>query len=152
MSMLTRWTGNRDFPMMSDFRDIRRQMDQLFNEMFTHLPAELDQGISPKISVDDDGSQVVVRAEIPGFSEKDIKVSILDGMLTISGERKAETREKKNGDSTEKTETYQFVRKMSLPGKIDPDKSAAEIKNGLLTVTLNRTAESRARQIDVKGS
>jgi len=83
-----------------------------------------------------------VVAELPGLSEKDVKITLHNGMLTLKGEKKSES---SNASYTERWHG-QFQRTLSLGPDVDPDKVNASFKNGVLTVTLGKRPEAQ-RQV-----
>lgn len=108
-------------------------------------------GTWPRANLSDNGSSLTVTAEVPGLSEKDVKLSLNQDVLTLAGERKTVVPE---GYMTHRQErpTVQFSRSFSLPCAVDPDRATAEVKDGILTVTLEKAKEAQPRQISVKAS
>ena len=94
-------------------------------------------------------NEVRVSAELPGMDEKDVEVLVEDGTLTIRGERKSETEHKDRHFS----ERYYgpFERSISLPFEVEEDKAEASFRNGVLTVTLPKSAkaEDKAKRIAI---
>ena len=109
---------------------------------------QLFSGWSPALDLYQNNDNVIVRVELPGMRKKDIEISLQDGMLTISGERKSETAE---GDKAERTERYvgKFRRSISLPTQVDSSKVAATYRDGILNVTLPKAEEAKPKQIQV---
>jgi HSP20 family protein len=95
----------------------------------------------PRLELSEIDKEVAVSAELPGLSEKDVQVEIAHGVLSIRGERRAE----RNDDSKFVSERYygSFERQISLDG-VEEDKARAEFKNGVLTVTLPKSEQSRS--------
>lgn len=91
-----------------------------------------------------------VKLEVPGIDPKDIEVLFLDGMLTIRGEKKKETEEKDVRLYRSERSYGTFVRNLRLPGAVDEKVISATFKNGILEVTLPKTAEAKAHAIPVK--
>ena len=93
---------------------------------------------------------VIVKAEVPGVDPKDIEVTLTGGVLTIKGEKREEKEEK--GKRTHRIERAYgaFSRSIDLPEGVDPDNITAECKDGVLTVTLPKKPEAKARQIKVE--
>jgi HSP20 family protein len=94
---------------------------------------------------------VTVSAEIPGLDEKDVEVTLADGVLTIRGEKKSEIEDKQRQFSER---SYgRFERRIAIGREVDEDKVEASFRNGVLTVTLPKTerAQSRARRIAING-
>jgi len=146
--MLTRWSDiDRSFAGMDEFR---RRIDRLFEE-FDGGAANTSPRAVPPMNFYDQGSRLVLTAEVPGLSEKELKLSLQSDLLTVEGERKVRAPE---GYSLHRQEraSYQFSRSVSLPCKVDPDSVSASVKNGVLTITLNKAPESRPRQIAVSAN
>jgi len=91
----------------------------------------------------------VVRAELPGMKKEDIEVTMHDGCLSVSGERKGE--EKHKDAEVYRAERFfgRFQRSVTLPTPVAPDKVKAAYKDGILTITLPKTEEAKPKQIDV---
>jgi len=141
-----------DFPELSW---MRRELDRLTGAM---RPFELfDQGEglaawSPAVDISEDDNSITIKADLPDVDRKDINVSVENGMLTIQGERKREKEEKKKNYHRVERSFGSYVRSFSLPESVDKDKIAAECKNGVLTLTLPKRPEKKAKpaQIEVK--
>lgn len=155
--MLTRWSNwglydfDRDFERtLADFDALRREMNRLFDGSSRTLGAERSVGW-PRIALFDQGTSLVVRAELPGMNEKDVNLSIDQGVLTLRGERSAQAPE---GYSVHRQERghYRFARSFTLPCKVDVEKTKAALENGVLTVTLPKAPEEQPRRIAVSAS
>lgn len=109
-------------------------------------------GWTPAFDVYEEKDKYIVKAELPGMKKEDINVSLHDGNLIISGERKSET--KSEGTEVYRAERYfgKFQRSVSLPPTVATTKVAAEYKDGVLTVTLPKSEEAKPRQIEVNVS
>jgi HSP20 family protein len=139
------WAG---FGRLSSLRD---ELDRLFESPWTELTrtSQLLSGWTPALDVHEDKDNFVVRAELPGMKREDIDVSLHDGALSISGERKTEKK-------YEEAEVYRtercfgkFQRTVTLPAPVAADKVKAQYKDGVLTITLPKTEEAKPKQIDV---
>ena len=97
------------------------------------------------------GEGAKITAELPGMEENDIEVNVYDDVLTIKGEKKEATEEKKDHYVSER-HYGSFHRSFHIPDSIDANKIEASFRNGLLTVTLPKTAEGqkRAKNVEVK--
>lgn len=149
--MLTRWTEfDRSYSLLDEFQS---RMNRLFSELVGHSPEQYREawlgGAWPPINLYDTGKELLLRAEVPGLSEKDIRVTGNQDTLTISGERKVDSPE---GYSVHRQEraAVKFSRSLSVPAKVDLEKATASVKNGLLTITLPKAPEAQPRQITVK--
>jgi len=126
-----------------------------FNRL-SHLGEELSQlfeaplaGWLPALDVQEDKDNYTVRIELPGMKREDIEVSLEDGALTISGERKTET--PVEGTEVHRQERFygKFSRVLTLPTAVAADKVKATYKDGILTVTLAKAEEAKPKQIIV---
>ncbi len=107
---------------------------------------------TPRVDVTEDNENLYVEADIPGVDKKDVKVSVVGDVLTISGEKKKESRdENKNYYRLERT-SGSFSRSFTLPSEIHNDKISAEFTNGVLKITLPKTEEAKVveKQIEIK--
>ena len=110
---------------------------------------QLFTGWSPALDLYQSNDNVIAVAELPGMRKEDIEISLHDGTLTISGERKRER--SSNGEKAERTERYvgTFRRSIALPTRVDASKVGATYRDGILTVTLPKAEEVKPKQIQV---
>jgi HSP20 family protein len=151
--MLTRFTDFNDWPSFgfADFGrtphvQLRRELDRLFGDFERSVaPA------STPVSFEDDGTNFVLRADVPGLSENDIQISVAGNTVTLRGERKLEVPE---GHSVHRRERsgVRFAKSFELPARVDAEKVSATLKLGVLTLTLPRAADVQPRQISIKAS
>lgn len=113
--------------------------------------AQLFNGWTPALDLYENTDDVIAVVELPGMRKEDIDLSLHDGILTISGERKDEGTD---GDKDARTERFvgKFRRSVSLPTRIDANKVNATYKVGILTVTLPKAEEAKPKQIQVNVS
>jgi HSP20 family protein len=145
--MLNYWNDFDDTLAMFD--DFRRRMDVLLGGGQPNRGYVNDT--RPPISLRDDGKTLTLVAEVPGIPQENLKVSLHDDTLTISGERASTLPEGYTLHRRERPQ-MQFSRSFTLGVKIDPEKTQAELKNGILTLTLERAAEAQPRLIAVKAA
>ena len=133
---------------------LRRRMDRLFDEVQPGREAGRDverlwSGRFPRLTFADAGAGLVLEADLPGLGEKDVQLSIHQDVLTLGGERRQEA---PPGVVVHRQERrpVRFSRSFTLPCKVDPEKSTASLKNGVLTLTLAKATEAQPRQIAVK--
>ncbi|MBH24817.1 MAG: hypothetical protein CMH57_10260 [Myxococcales bacterium] len=147
------WNRRFDFPVMfSELDRVRTQMDTLFRELESSASnpgGRLASG--PRVNLYDTGEGYTLRAALPGLTEDDLKLTINQQTLTLSGQRATNVPE---GYSVHRRErgTTEFSRSFTFPERLDPDNARAEFKNGLLTVFVPRSPESRPRQIAISVS
>ena len=136
-----------------EMNDFNRQIDRFFNTPFFNVGALADEGRAelwyPSVDMFDNDGALVIKAELPGLSKDDIDVNIEDGKLTLSGERKSEN-EVAEDQYYRRERTYgKFVRAFALPADVDPDKIAAEFKDGVLKIEIPKPEDKKPRQITV---
>src|SRR5450755_2812502 len=127
-----------NFGRLSNLQD---ELDRLFESPMT--------GWAPALDVHEDADKFSIRVELPGLKREDIGVSLQDGALVISGERKTEKVEE--GVEIHRQERFygKFQRALTLPAPVAADKVKAAYKDGILTVTLPKAEEAKPKQIDV---
>jgi HSP20 family protein len=150
---LTRW--HRPELSWSPFRQLsslRDEIDRLFEAPLSSL-TELSQPFSggwvPAVDVYEDKDSYVVKMELPGMKKEGIDISLHDGVLSISGERKSE--EKHEDGETYRSERFfgRFQRSITLPASVDGAKVNAGYKDGILTITLPKAEEAKPKQITI---
>ena len=105
---------------------------------------------APAVDVIETDEEFQIRAELPGVEKKDVKLSVENGVLLISGHREHEKAE--NGKRYHKMERVygSFARSFTVPAAVDVHKVTAEFKNGLLTVRLPKSEKARPKSIEVQ--
>lgn len=154
--MLTRWSApeiglfDRN---VSALDRLRQEMGRVFNAFDREWGAQ-DLTLQlhtrgPRMALYDSGEALELRAELPGFTDKDINISVEQSSLTIRGERKEELPE---GYSVHRQErgNIAFARTIALPSAVDAGKVEATLRNGILELTLPKAAEAMPREIHVK--
>lgn len=137
--------------------ELRRQMDRVWNDYdgswgLRGAPTQaLSAATWPRFDVLDAGANLVITADVPGLTEKDLEVTFQDNVLAVSGERKTPAPE---GYAVHRRErpALKFARSLPLPIKIDVEKTTATVKDGVLTITLAKAPDVRPRQIAVRAS
>jgi HSP20 family protein len=147
MNNLVRPAGRaRDWDVFGDFDDLMggwfRSPAVLRREETAKMPA---------IDVSENEGAYLVKAELPGVAREDLNVTINDGVLTINAERKEEKKDEKDGRVIRQERYYgKFVRSLRLGSDIDEGRIEAEYENGVLNLSLPKTAEVKPRKVDVK--
>ena len=127
--------------------ELRRRMEHMFGDV---SPGALATDTNyPRTSVYDTGSALVLVADLPGVRDADIDLTLKQDVLTLTGERKVTAPE---GHVVHRQERRgaRFSRSFTLPCKIDGDALSAELKDGVLTVTLPKAPEAQVKKIAVK--
>lgn len=139
-------------PFLTLHREMNRLFDDVFNGLSAGMPGPTMPGLGwPNVEMVETDQGLRVSAELPGMDEKDVELLIEDGVLTLRGEKRAETTDKERGYSER---SYgRFERAIALPFAVEEDKAEASFKNGVLSVTLPRSAKApeRGRRIAING-
>jgi HSP20 family protein len=144
----TNWASQE----VSPFLRLHEEMNRLFDDVFRGFGAPSVWNAQwPSLEVEETDNGYRVSADLPGMDEKDVEVSIADGVLTIRGEKKSQTEDRKRRVS----ERYygRFERRLAL-GDVDEEKISANFSRGVLTIELPRSAQAqdRVRRIPINGN
>jgi HSP20 family protein len=101
--------------------------------------------LAPSIDVSETESELRIEADLPGVEEKDVDVTVADNILTIKGEKRAEKEETKKNFHVVERSYGSFSRSLTLPFAADPSKAKATFKNGVLSITLPKPPEVKAK-------
>jgi HSP20 family protein len=130
-------------------------LDQLQREMSTLFTPSIVANFSPEewapaVDIRDEDDKFVIHADLPGVKTEDIDVSVDNGVLTIKGVRENVKEEEK--DSYKRIERFNgsFMRRFTLPDGANLDKISAKTKNGVLDLTVPKTAKTKPKRIDIK--
>ena len=150
---LIRWKPGRGISPFGDLLGIQDEINRLFDVTLGRHPFEriglLEGEWAPAIDIVEDENKIVVKAELPGMTEKDIDVSILSDTLTIKGEKKKEE-EKKEKHYHRLERTYgAFHRTVTLLSSVASEKAKASFKNGILEIEMPKKEEAKPKQIKV---
>lgn len=113
-------------------------------------PALTAGAFVPAVDIYEDEHNIILTAETPGVEEKDLNISLENGVLTISGERKMENEEKQDNFHRIERSYGRFTRSFTLPPTVDPDDVKAEFNNGVLKITLAKREEAKPKQIKIE--
>ena len=136
---------------------LQTEMNRLFDEFFTvpfgsallRAPGLAGGDFAPRIDMSETDKEVKVVAEIPGLDEKDIQLSLNNDVLTISGQKVAESEEKERRFHRIERSFGSFRRDVILPSAVNDENVDATYKNGVLTVVLQKRLESQGKRIRV---
>ncbi len=149
---------------------LQREIDRLFDDfgrgiwrspfgrrLFDFQPSwRTDErwGAVPAVDIAEKDKEYEITAEIPGIDEKNVEISVANGMLTIKGEKSEEKEEKKKDYYLSERHFGSFERSFAVPEGVDVDRIAASFKKGVLTVTLPKMPEAQkpAKKIEVKAA
>jgi HSP20 family protein len=145
---LIRWEPVREL------NTIQNEMNRLFNSFFdSPSPANGGQGVArrwiPPMDVVETDDHFVLRADLPGMSEKDVNIELEDSVLTISGERKAEHEQRTEGYYRVERASGSFSRSLTLPEGVDADGIQASFENGVLEVRIPKPEQHKPRKVQI---
>ncbi len=139
MSALAHWNPFRSIAGRED------AFDDLVREFFGKPEGEL----MPPVEVAESDADVTVKMAVPGVDKDQISISVDDHVLNVRGESKKETEEKKKNYYRQEIRYGSFARAVRLPAEVDADKAAADLKNGMLKVTLPKSKTPKAQQVKI---
>ncbi len=138
-----------------------REMEDLFDRYTRVRGRSLREGDSeteltlaewsPSVDIEESDDSYLIKADLPGVKKKDIEVTIDNGVLNISGEKRVE-KETGKGTKQHRTERYcgSFARYFTLPRAVQADKIEAQFSDGVLSLTIPKTEEAKPKSIEVK--
>jgi HSP20 family protein len=136
------------------FDELRRRLDRVwedFEPVDGSPTVTWDTASWPRVNVYDEGTNLIIEAEVPGINQKDLRLTVNESTITLEGERKSDAPE---GYSVHRQErgAFRFSRSFTLPVKTDSERCEATVKNGVLVVKLPKAKEAQPRQIEVRAS
>jgi HSP20 family protein len=142
-SGLMPWTG---------FGSLKQDMDRLFDRMAANKWDDFPMlgDWCPSMDISETKDNLLVKVEVPGMDQKDIRISLQENLLTITGEKRPENEEKDERYHRVERSYGVFTRGVRLPVAVDGSRVAATFKNGLLTVTLPKTPAAKGTTIPIK--
>ena len=144
---IVRWEPFREL------NTLQNEMNRLFNTVFD-APSPANGGSAlrrwmPAMDLVETDDHFVLRADLPGMSQDDVKIEFEDGTLTVSGERKAEHESKNEGYYRVERAFGAFSRSLTLPQGIDPEAVTANFENGVLEIRVPKPEERKPRRIEI---
>jgi HSP20 family protein len=148
---IVRWEPFREFSTLQN------EMNRLFNTVFDTPSGAGNAGSTmrrwmPAMDLVETEDHFVLRADLPGLGEDDVKLEFEDGTLTVSGERKAEHEAKNEGYYRVERAFGSFSRSLTLPQGVDPEAVTASFDRGVLEVRIPKPEERKPRRIEIGAS
>ena len=142
---LIRWEPAREL------QSIQQEMNRLFGTFLDPQSGVEGGGRRwvPATDLVEEGDHYVLRADVPGVSEDDVKVELEDNVLTVSGERKSEHEQRKNGYYRIERASGRFARSLTLPEGVDAASIKARFENGVLEVSIPKPAERKPHRVAI---
>ena len=143
---LIRWEPVREL------NTIQSEMNRLFNTFFetptTGNGGSLRRWI-PAMDLVETDNEFILKADLPGLTESDVKIEVEDNVLTISGERKSEREESQEGYYRVERAFGSFRRSLTLPEGVDPEAVRASFERGVLEVHVPKPEERKPRKVEI---
>ena len=151
MNLIKRNNSNNWFPF-HDIETLQDEMNRLFDFSIPRGPDRFSGfgGWSPALDIKDEKDQIVVKTDLPGLTKDQIKVSVENGILTISGERKTEQEDKQHGYVRSERTYGKFYRAIQLSSEVDAQKVKAVYKDGVLELALPKREDAKPKIIDIE--
>jgi HSP20 family protein len=144
---LVRWDSRREVD------SLQSEVNRLFDTFFGGRPA--NAGLRrwvPAMDLVETEDHLVLRADLPGVDPEDVNIELKDGVLTVSGERKAEHEEQTDSFYRVERAFGTFSRSMSLPERVDADRITATFENGVLEVRIPKPEERKPHRVEIGAS
>ena len=131
--------------------ELQRGINELFDEGFGGSRESVGlRAWSPAVDVYEDENEFVIKVELPGINRDDVKVSVNENTLSISGERRVDNEDKRDNYHRIERSYGQFYRSFTLPPNINTEAIGAQFKDGILRLALPKKEEAKPKQIEVK--
>ncbi|HEV3053593.1 MAG TPA: Hsp20/alpha crystallin family protein [Solirubrobacteraceae bacterium] len=143
---LIRWEPVREL------NTVQSEVNRLFNTLFD---APAGNGVRayrrwvPAVDLVEHDNEFVLRADLPGLSEKDVNVELEDNVLTVSGERKSEHEERREGYYRVERASGSFVRRLTVPEGTDPSAVKASVEHGVLEIRIPKPEEHKPHKVEI---
>ena len=133
---------------------LRWEMDRLFED-FSHGGGALrfwERAAEPAVEVRDTAEAIVVKVQIPGVNKDDVQLTITENALTVKGEMKEEEKKEDKNYHRQEFRYGAFVRSIALPVPVQTEKVTAQLKDGVLEVTMPKSAQAQVKHIPIQAS
>ncbi len=132
------------------FYPIRNEIEKSFFDFFSPAVRNTAGYIEPAVDVVEQDENIIVKAQVPGIPKENIVIEVNGDQLTIKGEHKQEKEEKKENFYRQEIQYGSFYRIIDLPSEADKENANAELKNGVLEVTLKKSKALSPKKIEIK--
>lgn len=135
----------------TDIQPFWKEMEDFWSRFAGERPlTESSFGWTPPVDITESENSISVKAELPGLEPKDIEVEAKGDLLILKGQKKMEEERKEEKFYCQERFSGSFQRAFRLPSEVQPDKVDAVFKNGILTINIPKSEESKQRKIEIK--
>ena len=150
MNAISRWEP------LTELEELQNRLTNIFGRSPVRKKDGQQEGLTvaawaPLVDISEDDKEYTIKAELPGLRKEDVKITVENGVLVISGERQEEKEEKNKRFHRIERAYGAFVRSFTLPDNADAEKVQAEFRNGMLLVHLPKTERAQAKQVQIQG-
>ena len=131
-----------------ELQTLQGEMNRLFNTAFD--PTSASRGWLPAMDLFETAEAFVLRADLPGLKQEDVKIEVEDNHLTLSGERARDPREGQDGFFRLERPAGEFTRTLTIPKGVDAESITASFDNGVLEVQIPKPEQAKPRRIEIK--
>jgi len=147
---LIRWRPRQDWFPATGLLSLKDEMDRTFDHFFGGRLPERDYEFTPAVDVVEHEDKFLVKADLPGMKKEDLDITLVDGHLTLKGEKKQETEIKEENYHRIERYSGSFRRTIEMPSTVDAEKVAASYRDGVLEITIPKKEEVKPKQIKVE--
>jgi len=144
---IARWSPARDLINISE--EMNRLVGNVFGPEGTRETSLFKGTWSPAVDISEDSDNFYLHVELPGMKKDDVKVKYEEGMLTLMGEKKSRTEEKKEDYHRIERKYGKFERSFRITSQIVAEQIAADFSDGILSITLPKAEEVKPKEIDI---
>jgi HSP20 family protein len=139
---------------VAELNTIQNEMNRLFNNFFDTPTGRAGSGTArrwlPAMDLVETAESYMLRADLPGIADEDVKVQLEDNVLTISGQRRSELPSEQQGYHRLERAFGEFSRSLTLPNGVDPDSVQAHFDRGVLEIKIPKPDQKKPRQVQIK--
>jgi HSP20 family protein len=140
---------------VAELNTIQTEMNRLFNTLFDQSASSGDASARrwiPAMDLIETSDHYVLRVDLPGLSDEDVNIELQDNVLTLSGERKSERDQQREGYYRLERSAGVFSRSLTLPEGVDPGGVKARFDRGVLEIKIPRPEQKKPRQVRISVS
>ncbi len=142
---LVRWEPAREVD------SLQSEVNRVFDAFFGNGSGARTRRWVPSMDLIETGEHLILKADLPGLSREDVEIEIKDGMLTVSGERQADSEENTEGYYRVERSFGRFSRSLTLPDGIDAEGVAAGFDNGVLEIRIPKPEQRKPHRVEIGG-
>ena len=135
-----------------DLYRMRNDMDKFFNQFFSRTLNQDDYpqiDWNPRVDIMEKENEYLVRAELPGLTKDDVKITLQDNVLTVKGEKNEEVKEENKNFHLCERNYGKFMRSFRIPTPVEKNKIDASFKDGILNIRLPKSEEAKPQEIEI---